>query len=89
VRGFRFRPASNGQLTPTAGNVFLLRGAEAPPSVSFPGDNAKSSLGDAESSLGDAESSLGDAESSLGDADSSLGDAKSSLGDAKSSLGDA
>jgi hypothetical protein len=30
VRGFRFRPASNGRLTPTAGNVFLLSSAEAP-----------------------------------------------------------
>jgi hypothetical protein len=30
VRGFRFRPASNGRLTPTAGNIFLLSSAEAP-----------------------------------------------------------
>ena len=30
VRGFRFRPASNGRLTPTAGNLFLLSSAEAP-----------------------------------------------------------
>jgi hypothetical protein len=30
VRGFRFRPASNGRLTPTAGNVLLLSSAEAP-----------------------------------------------------------